>query len=77
MSPLAYRTSVAEEDLGVPGQSRLLYRLSVTMSAGRGGKWAKSWAAKSFFSHALSLSNRCPFAECALAGNLVLWIQRL
>ena len=30
MSPLAYRTSVAEEDLGVPVQSRHLYRLSVT-----------------------------------------------
>jgi len=73
MSPLAYRISVAEEDLGVPGQSRHLYRLSVTMSAGRGGKWAKSWTAKSFFKQQRGggFSSQCPFVECGLGGNVV------
>ena len=68
MSPLAYRISVAEEDLGVPGQSRHLYRLSVTMSAGRGGKWAKS-----FFKQQRGggFSSQCPFVECGLGGNVV------
>ncbi len=38
MSPLAYRTSVAEEDLGVPGQSRLLYRAAACDYERRAGR---------------------------------------
>jgi hypothetical protein len=68
MSPLGYRTRLAEEDLGVPRQSRHLYRLSVTMSAGRGVENGQNHGQQNHF---LSSSGAVVFPVNAPSLNVV------